>query len=95
MLTHVVLFKLKEPSETGIAETVARLTALDGAVPTLRSLEVGVDVVRSARSYDVALIARFDDAAGLAAYQSHPVHLPVIDYVNEVMASRVAVDFES
>jgi hypothetical protein len=95
MLTHVVLFKHKSPEPAQIAETVARLRALEGAVPTLRGLEVGTDVIRSERSYDVGLIARFDDRAGLAAYQAHPAHLPVLDYVNEVMASRVAVDFES
>ncbi len=93
MLTHIVLFKLHDPSTENITETVARLKALDGAVPTLRSLEVGVDIVRSPRSYDVGLVARFDDRAGLEAYQAHPAHLPVVDYINETMASRVAVDF--
>ena len=95
MLTHVVLFKLKDANPDSIAETVARLSALDGAVPTLQSLEVGVDIVQSSRSYDVALIARFEDLAGLEMYQAHSAHLPVIDFVNEVMESRVAVDFVS
>lgn len=78
MLTHVILFKLKQPNETAIAEALARLRALDGAVPSLRGLEVGRDIVRSERSYDVALIARFDDLDGLIAYQQHPAHLPVV-----------------
>lgn len=92
-LTHVVLFKLHDRSPDNIARTVARLHTLDGNVPTLRALEVGTDVVKSARSYDIALIARFDDLAGLDAYQVHPFHQDVLAYMRTVLDSAVAVDF--
>lgn len=95
MLTHVVLFKLKDRRDERVAEAKARLEALDGAIPSLRSLEVGTDVLHSGRSYDIAVIARFDDMAGLEAYQVHPAHLPVLDYMREAAEASVAVDFES
>lgn len=93
MLTHVVLFKLHDP-ET-IPETVEVLRSLSGNVPTLRELEVGTDVIRAARSYDIALIARFDSLEGLQDYQEHPFHQGVLTHMRRVMSASVAVDFES
>jgi hypothetical protein len=60
----------------------------------VRSLEVGADVVKSARSYDVALIVKFDDLAAMQAYQVHPEHVPVSAFLREVCDSLIAVDFE-
>lgn len=93
MLTHVVLFKLKDRSQASVAQARARLDTLAGNVPTLLSIEVGEDVLHSGRSYDLALIARFDDLAGLEAYQIHPVHVPVLAYMREAAEAIVAVDF--
>jgi len=90
-----VLFRLKERSVEKIQEAVGVLRGLEGVIPSLRGLEVGVDVVRSGRSYDIALVARFDDLEGLDAYRTHPGHVKVIEYIDGVKESVVAVDFES
>ncbi len=91
MLTHVVCFKF---DATDIAEEAARrLLSMAGKVPSLLSIEAGVDVVRSARSYDVGLITKFDDLAGLEAYQVHPVHVEVANYIKTHSKGSVAVDF--
>lgn len=94
MLTHVVLFKLKERTEENITEAISRLAALADAVPMVRSLEVGADVVQSARAYDVALIVKFDDRAGMEAYQVHPAHVPVAQFLKGISESIVSADFE-
>jgi len=93
MITHVVLFKLKDPSS--IQKTREVLMGMDGKIPQIRDLEVGVDVVRSQRSYDLALITRFDSMEDLQAYQVHPVHVEVLNYITSVRESVVAVDFQS
>ena len=95
MITHVVMFKMADRSEASISRAVEKIRGLAGKVPSLRSLEVGQDVIRSARSYDLALIARFDDLAGLQAYQVHPDHVVVLDYMRAVTEGSTAVDFES
>lgn len=95
MITHVVLFKLKERDEANIAAARDVLRGLEGKVPTLRQLEVGIDVLRSERSYDLALVARFDDLDGLQAYQVHPAHVPVLTYLRAACDAIVAVDYES
>ena len=93
MLTHVVLFKLTDRSAENVARTREVLRSLEGKVPSLRGLEVGGNVVASARAYDIALIGRFDDLAGLEAYQGHPEHIQVLDYLQTVLETAVAVDF--
>ncbi len=95
MLTHVVLIKLKDRRPESIAGVRAQLDTLAGNIPSLRAIEVGLDVLRSDRSFDLALVARFDDLAGLEAYQSHPVHLPVLATLREAAETVVAVDYES
>ena len=95
MITHIVFFKLKDASPENIEKTRNVLQGLEGNVPKLRSLEVGVDVIHSERSYDIALVARFDSLEDLNAYQTHPVHVKVGEYINSVKESAVAVDYES
>jgi diamine N-acetyltransferase len=92
-LTHIVLFKLQEPTPEVTQEVVRRLYALEGKIPELRSIEVGVDVVRSGRSYDVALTTRFDNLAAMQAYQVNPLHQEVLDYLRTVLAATVVVDY--
>jgi hypothetical protein len=95
MITHIVFFKLKDQSPDNIEKTRAVLAAMEGNVPMLRHLEVGVDILRTERSYDIALITKFDSLADLDAYQKHPYHVEVANYLATVRESAVAVDFES
>ncbi len=95
MITHVVLFKLKDRSPQSIEKAKDVLLGLKGKIPFLRYLEVGTDVLHSERSYDIALITKFDSMEDLQAYQVHPVHLEVAKYITAVRESAIAVDFES
>jgi len=95
MITHVVLAKLKDQSPQNIEATQALLRSLNGRIPSLRHLEIGKDIVRSERAYDIALIAKFDDLDGLRAYQTHPVHVPVSNRLRELAISIVVVDYKS
>lgn len=93
-ITHLVLLRLKEANEANIAAALTQLRSLEGKIPSLRSLRVGADLIRSPRSYDIGLMATFDDLAGLQAYQEHPVHLPVLAYMKENCATIAAADYE-
>lgn len=95
MFTHIVLFKLKDHSPESIAATRADLERMRLAIETLRELEIGIDLTRSGRSYDLALITRFDDRAGFEVYREHPAHQPVLAHMADAAESTVAVDFES
>ncbi len=92
MLTHVVCFKFDDLDVAG--DVCVRLRSMAGRIPGLQAIEAGVDVVRAERSYDVALITRFDDLAAMQAYQVHPVHVEVANYIKQHARAIVAVDFE-
>jgi hypothetical protein len=96
MITHIVLFKLADPSPANIAATRDMLLSMTGQIPLLRHLEVGVDVIRSERSHDIALVTKFDSLDDLQAYQVHPYHAgTVVPHMKSVSSSVVAVDYES
>ena len=95
MVTHIVLFKLKDRSEESARRAQTVIASMKGQIPGLLDLEVGVDFSREARSYDVALITRHATRADLDAYQVHPVHERVKEYIASVRDVSNAVDFES
>ncbi len=95
MITHIVLFKLKDKSPRSIGKAWDVLLGMKSKIPQLRYLEVGIDVLHSERSYDIALVTKFDSLDELEAYQQHPVHLEVAKYMTSVTESAAAVDYES
>lgn len=95
MIAHIVLFKLSDPSTESVAAAASMLRSMEGKVPMLRHLEVGADLIRSDRSYDLALYSRFDTLDDLAAYQVDPYHGgTVVPYMKSVCSSIVAADYE-
>ena len=95
MITHIVLFKLSDPSAENLAATHAKLLSMQGKIAQLRHLEAGVDVIRSERSYDIALVTRFDSLTDLQEYQVHPYHAgEVVPHMKSVCSSIVAVDYQ-
>ena len=95
MLTHAVFFKLIDCSPEGAAEVRDRILALRDEIPQLRHLEAGVDLVRSERSWDVALLARFDGRADLDAYAVHPAHVAFAAWLGPRRERSCVVDYES
>lgn len=94
MLTHIVLFKLKELRPEQLATAKEKLLMLPNHIPQLRHLEVGTDILHSERSYDLALITRFDSLADMQAYQRHPIHVEAVTYLKTICQSIIAVDYE-
>jgi len=95
MIAHIVLFKLKDRSPQSVEKARDVLLRLKGRIPLLRQLEVGIDVLHSERSYDIALVTKFDSLEELEAYQKHPVHVEVAKYMTSVRESAIAVDYDS
>jgi hypothetical protein len=94
MLTHIVLFKLKDSTPENIEKARGLMAGMAGKIPDLRHLELGVDVIRSKRSYDLALVAKFDSLEGFRAYQVHPTHQEVVRPILAASDSIIAVDYE-
>ena len=74
---------------------VAEIRGLREKVPSLRSLEVGENLSPArAQGYTHVLVETFDDRDGLAAYASHPDHVPVLARLRDAVAQLIAVDLE-
>ena len=94
MLKHVVFFKFKDGvGEEKIVDLEKSLAALPPVIPEILSYEFGRDVVRSERSYDLALVSTFKDLEALQHYQKHPDHQVVLKKVNDLCESVLVVDF--
>ncbi len=94
MLTHVVVIKIKPGTEReNVERVISNLRALPGRIPEIREFAVGEDIVHSPRSFDYALVARFDDIAALKRYQQHPDHVPVGAALQAMAEQMVSVDF--
>lgn len=79
MYTHIVLFKLKEAKDENINFVAERLKSMEGKIKELKAIEVGIDELHTDRSFDIALITRFDSLDNMNSYQIHEYH------VNEVL----------
>lgn len=92
MIKHVVCFKLNEGESAEKAKEV--LSGMKGKVPQIREMEVGIDFLGSARSFDVYLSVVVDDKYALNDYQNDPYHVNVVKkHMHSVTKSSVAVDF--
>jgi hypothetical protein len=99
MIKHIVFWTLKETADGRTAEENARelrsrLEALNGRIPGLVRLEVGIDFSRTECSADVALYSEFVDRASLAAYQVHPEHVAIADFTALIRTTRTIADYE-
>ncbi len=98
MVKHIVMWKLKDEAEGGTRESNARrmkrmLEVLPSTVPGIRRLEVGIDFLRGEGSFDVVLTVEFDDKAALDAYQRHPEHAKVAEFIGKVRGLRAVADY--
>ncbi len=97
MVRHIVFWKLAEEAEgkskwenAQIIKT--QLEALVGKIPGLLSAEVGIN--ENGGEYDAALSSEFENMEALRAYDIHPEHQKVREFVTKVRVSRTAVDYQ-
>ena len=92
MVRHIVMWKLRDKADA--PRLKARLEALNGVIPGLLSLEVGIDFLESQQSADLVLVADVESRAALNDYQAHPEHQAVVPLVKAAAVSRSVVDYE-
>ncbi|DAB40371.1 MAG TPA: stress responsive protein [Sulfurovum sp. UBA12169] len=95
MVVHIVMFQFKEENKKpNIIQAKQMLENLMGAVPSLRSMDVGVNFSTEDRAMDLSIIASFESKEGLDAYAVHPEHLKVIDFIKTAVEYSKVVDYE-
>lgn len=94
MIRHIVMYKLKEPTEENKKALFQKFMSMKGKIPCLMDIEAGIDLLGLERSFDVCLICTFEGLAQLEEYRKHPVHIPVMNYVKSVVKQSHSVDYE-
>lgn len=93
MMKHVVCFKLADNRPENVERAKELILSMEGKVPTIRGISVGVDFLHSPRSYDIILEILLDGPEVLDEYQNDPYHAGVVKkYMGEVSCASVAVD---
>ncbi|ROP60759.1 stress responsive alpha/beta barrel protein [Curtobacterium sp. PhB130] len=97
MIQHVVSWTLREDLDraSSIGRIRELLHGLIGVVPSIRSLQVVENVAYPGKNQDVAVVATFDDLAGLDVYQVHPDHQAAAAEIRGLVTGRAAIDWES
>ena len=98
MIRHIVFWKFLEQAEGAHREENLRLAkglleGLKGEIPEILELEVGIDITRIPASFDLVLNSLFRDVESLAAYQAHPAHLKVVEFLRKVQSARAVTDY--
>lgn len=94
MIRHIVMWKFREGEQENMLLFRERLLALKGQISEIRSMEVGINVNPSERSYDAVLVADFDSLEALEAYSVNPLHQAVSDFCKTIRTGSVSVDYE-
>ena len=93
MLRHVIMWKFKEDEKENMQKFLAGLQALDGVIPEIKHMEIGVNC-KEGNNYDACLIADFEDLEALDRYKNDPRHVAVSQLCKSIRTARGAVDFE-
>ena len=94
MVKHIVMFDFKdENKDENLNKVKEMLEGLIYSVPTLKSIEVGMNFCDESRAMDLSIITEFDDKEGLELYANHPEHLNVVAFIKTVVNASKVVDY--
>lgn len=94
MIRHIVMWKFREGEEENMLIFCDRLMALRGKIPEIRSMEVGINMNSSDRSFDAVLVSEFDSLEALKAYSTNPLHVEVSKFCKSIRTASHSVDYE-
>ena len=95
MVKHIVMWKLKDFAEGRTKEENIKfikesLENLAGLIPEIKYLEVGAGLDSG---FDAVLYSEFNSLPDLSAYQNHPEHKKVAEYIGKVKEERACGDY--
>ena len=74
MITHIVLFKLKEEKRQDALVLAEDLAKSLERLPSVRSVRVGVDIRNATHSSDIGLLVDIESDSAYQEYLSDPDH---------------------
>jgi len=94
MVKHIVMFDFKdENKQENLLKAKKMLEALIETIPSLKSMEVGLNFSKEERAMDLSIITTFDNKEGLELYANHPEHLEVVSFIKTVVSQSKVSDY--
>lgn len=95
MVKHIVMWKIKdENKQENLEKAKVILEGLNGKIPGLISLEVGIDFVGSDASAELCLYSVLESKEALSVYAVHPEHLKAVEFMKTIVTERKSADYE-
>lgn len=95
MIKHVVCYQLHERTEKKKQEVKAMFMSMKNKIDVIKEIQIGLDFLKSERSYDVVLEITFDSVEDMNSYQQHEYHLGTVKpFMKEAKKLSVSVDYE-
>ncbi len=99
MVKHIVFWKVKEmpaqEREQALRKIKEGFEAMQGVIPGLLRIEVGIDFLHSTESSDFVLYSELESREALEGYQAHPVHQAMVPMVRDIRVERRVVDYDA
>ena len=100
MLKHIVMWKIKDSHEgmdkNEIMDRIKKdLEGLKNFIPEIKTMEIGRNSNELPTSFDIALYSEFESMEDLEIYKEHPEHVKVAQFIRQVTADAVVVDYET
>lgn len=93
MIRHIVMWKFANGTEEKMEEFLAGLQALNGVIPQIIDMEIGVNSLENEK-YDAVLVSTFASLEDLNTYKKDPRHVAVSQLCKSIRTDRVAMDFQ-
>lgn len=94
MLKHLVLWKLKDPSEENLKKLQDLLNSMRKKIPFIIHVEAGINIDKSSdSSYDIAIYSTFAGPEAFHDYLNHPYHLEVAETLKQYVSETAKVDY--
>jgi Stress responsive A/B Barrel Domain len=98
MIRHIVLWKFQEHAagkgkRENLLQARDMLLSLKKSIPGMVEWEVGITEDGGEQAADLSLNSTFPTVATLRAYQAHPDHLAVVQFLRSVQIGKTVADY--
>ena len=92
MFHHIAMFRFRsDVADTAVASIRTDLLRLPEEIPAIRTYSVGRDAGLRDGTWDMVVVASFDDQSGYLEYSTHPRHLPIVERILALATDRAAL----
>lgn len=99
MIKHIVMWKITDQDQAMtktqlLVNMQQLLLTLPHAIDEIITFDVDINVISSPAHFDISLCSTFSSLEDLEAYQHHPKHIEVAEFIKRIAIQRAVIDAE-